>query len=101
MKASDFITQQLLSDDEPYGSRYKSQPRVLSSIRLPVELLAWIDVLQAKGVGTSRSSVVQVLLDVAIEQITDLGVCGDASDLSAMVDGVREQLEQKIIGGKV
>lgn len=96
MKASEYVAQQLLGEDEPYGARYLSQPRVLTSIRLPVELIAWIDVLKAKGLGDSRSEVMQVLLDVAIERVTDLGVCGDGSDLTDMVESLKEQLELKL-----
>jgi hypothetical protein len=101
MKASDYVAQQLLSENEPYGARYQSQPRVLTSIRLPVELIAWLEVLKTKGLGDSRSAVVQVLLDVAIEQVTTLGVCGDGSDLSDMVDAVKDQLELKLTEGGV
>lgn len=96
MKASDYIAQQLLGEDESYGTRYLSQPRVLTSIRLPVELIAWLDVLKSKGLGDSRSAVVQVLLDAAIEEVVNLGVCGDGSDLSDLVQVYKEELELKL-----
>lgn len=96
MKASDYVAQQLLSENEPYGARYQSQPRVLTSVRIPVELIAWLDVLKSKGLGDSRSEVIQVLLDVAIEQVTILGVCGDGSDLTDMVQAAQDQLELKL-----
>mgnify|MGYP005821121813 CR=1 FL=1 len=96
MKASDYIAQQLLSENEPYGVRYLSQPRVLTSIRLPVELIAWLEVLKSKGLGDSRSAVVQVLLDVAIEKVIDQCICGDGSVLTDMAKAVKNQLELKL-----
>jgi hypothetical protein len=92
MKASDYVAQQLLGEHESYGSRFANQPRVAVSLRLPVELVAWIEILKAKGLGNSRNEVVRVLLDVAVEQVAQLGVCGDASDLSDMVDSLVEQM---------
>lgn len=96
MKASDYVAQQLLSENEPYGARYQSQPRVLTSLRLPVELIAWLEVLKSKGLGDSRSAVVQVLLDMAIEQVTEGGLFPDSSALTDMVDAVKEQLVLKL-----
>lgn len=96
MKATEYVAQQLLRETEPYGARFAGQLRPSVTARIPVELVAWLDVLKAKGLGDTRSAVLQVLMDVAIEQILQLGVCGDASDLSDIVEARKEQLEVSI-----
>lgn len=95
MKASDYIAQQLLASDDPYNLRHHRQPRMPISVRLPVELVAWINVLQSRGVGTSRSEVIQILLDVAVEQVANMDVFGD--DLRDAVDAVTDGLTEQIM----
>lgn len=98
MKASEFVAQQL-GQSEAYGSQYLDQPRASCTFRLPCELIAWLDALKAKGLGDSRNDVMIVMLDVAIEQISSLGVCGDESDLYDMVQAMKEQLELRLVEG--
>lgn len=96
MKATDFVAEQLLGENDPYGAKYKGQPKVTVTFRLPVEQVAWLDVLRNKGLGDSRNEVIQILLDVAIEQVSQLGVCGDESDLTDLVQVVKEEMQLKI-----
>ncbi len=100
MKATDFVAEQLLGQEEPYGAKYKGQPKVTVTFRLPVEQVAWLDVLRNKGLGDSRNEVLQVLVDVAIEQVSQLGVCGDESDLTDLVQVIQEEMQLKIAEAK-
>lgn len=100
MKATDFVAEQLLGQEEPYGAKYKGKPKATVTFRLPVEQMAWLDVLRNKGLGDSRNEVLQVLLDVAIEQVSQLGVCGDESDLTDLVQIVQEEMQLKIAEAK-
>lgn len=98
MEVADYVAKRLLSENSAYGARYDSQPLFLTSVRLPVELVAWVDVIKAKGLGRNRSAVIQVLLDMAIEQLLMQGVLsGSESELVDMVAAVQEGLEAQLL----
>ncbi|NYT59194.1 hypothetical protein H0A65_09695 [Alcaligenaceae bacterium] len=94
MKASEFIAEKLLSIDDPYGSKYRGKPRMLMSVRLPVEQIAWLKVLEHKGVGDTKTAVVQLLLDIALEQIGAMDELGD--DLHDAVEAITERLIEEV-----
>lgn len=71
MKAADFVVQQLRGDDS-YGARFVGQPRISVTVRLPVELVAWLDAFKSAGLGNSRNSVLQILLDAGIDEVKRL-----------------------------
>lgn len=95
MKAFDYVAQELLRDDVSYNARYKDQPTILTSVRLPIEIIAWLDTLKHRGLGTSRSAVIQLLCDVAIEQIVTLPGFDDA-ELSEEAQALFEFLQQQV-----
>jgi len=96
MKASDYVAQELLREEVSYNARYKDQPTVLTSVRLPIEMIAWLDTLKHRGLGASRSAVIQLLCDVAIEQIVILPGLDDVElidEVQATHQYLREQAE--------
>lgn len=97
MEVADYVAKRLMSENSAYGARYDSQPLFLTSVRLPVELVAWVDVIKAKGLGRNRSAVIQVLLDMAIEQLLVHGILGDSVGLEDMVAAVKEGLEAQLL----
>jgi hypothetical protein len=95
MKAFDYVAQELLRDDVSYHARYKDQPTILTSVRLPIEIIARIDALKHRGLGTSRSAVLQVLFDVGFEQILNLPGFDDA-ELIEEVEAGFDDLQQNV-----
>jgi hypothetical protein len=61
---------------------------------LPVEVVAWLDVLKHRGLGASRSAVLQILADVAIEQISTLPGLDD-SELFDEVEATKDYFLQQ------
>lgn len=94
MKASEYVAQELLRDTVSYNTRYEGQPTILTSVRLPVEVVAWLDVLKHRGLGASRSAVLQILADVAIEQISTLPGLDD-SELFDEVEATKDYFLQQ------
>jgi len=96
MKASDYVAQELLREEVSYNARYKDQPTILTSVRLPIEIIAWLDTLKHRGLGASRSAVIQLLCDVAIEQIVTLPGLDDfelREEAQAGYEFLKEQAE--------
>lgn len=69
MRAVAYIQHQLTDAHAEYANRFAGQPRVSVNFRLPAELVAAIDVLKDAGLGPTRTAVVQVMLDLAIDQV--------------------------------
>lgn len=94
MKASEYVADQLLSSDEPYSLKYRGQPRMPFSVRLPVEQIAWLKILESRGLGKNRTEVIQLLLDVALEQVGSMDELGN--DLHDAVEAITEDLKDQV-----
>lgn len=69
MNAIEFIRANILADEnEMLGRRFKGQPTMATSLRLPCELVAYLDVLKGR-LGETRKEVVVLLLEIALSTI--------------------------------